>query len=116
MEEKKLKIVSKEKQPVKKQEDQKLDYTQLKNAAQQIAMQAEQLAQENMQLKKVLNNSDWSNFFNDLSFRFKVLKYAHLFDDDFVDKNISYIQEVLTPKEEEDKEKKDNSEDNEEEK
>lgn len=70
-----------------KMEQEKLTYEQLEQAANQL------LAQNN-ELRKVLIET--SNAMRRLDYLFKVLDHVHLFDDDFVEKCITEIKQLMT--------------------
>lgn len=77
-----------------KMEQEKLTYEQLEQAANQL------LAQNN-ELRKTL--IELSNAMRRLDYLFKVLDHVHLFDDEFVEKSIAEIKQLMTlpePKEE----------------
>lgn len=74
-----------------------LSYEQLRNVA-------GQLQQQNMQLRKALAESNYSNMFKRLDYLFKVLEQAHMFSDEFVQKCSAEIESSITlPEAEEEK-------------
>lgn len=93
MEEKKLNMKTTE-------NPKKLSYDDLKNAANQISVQANALAQENNRLKQQIQNMNLSNLFTELDFRFKVLEHAEHFNQEFVTKIVESIEQAMTPVEE----------------
>lgn len=82
----------------------KLSYADLENAAKQISVQADALAKENKQLKLALQQASITNMYTELNFKFKVIKYADFFDEDFVTMCKKSIQDTMTPLEETTKE------------
>lgn len=70
-----------------KMEQEKLTYEQLEQAANQL------LAQNN-ELRKILMET--SNAMRRLEYLFKVLDHVHLFDDEFADKCIAEIKQLMT--------------------
>lgn len=66
-----------------------LSYDQLKNIA-------GQLQQQNMQLRKALTESNYTNMFKRLDYLFKVIEFAHMFSDDFVQKCSAEIETSIT--------------------
>lgn len=85
--------------PVENQPKQ-LSYEDLKNIA-------GQLQQQNMQMRKALNELNYENMFKRLDYLFEVVKVPHMFSDEFVSKCTEEIQNMLTIPE---KDKEDNSE------
>lgn len=71
----------------------KLDYDQLNNAAQQ-------LAQQNLKLRKYVQQLESSNFFARLEYLFKVLENSKMFTKEFVDSCVKEITESMTIPEE----------------
>lgn len=66
-----------------------LSYEQLKNVA-------GQLQQQNMQLRKALQEANFSNMFKRLDYLFKVMEYPHMFSDEFVQKCAVEIESLIT--------------------
>ena len=66
-----------------------LSYEQLKNVA-------GQLQQQNMQLRKALQEANFSNMFKRLDYLFKVMEYPHMFSDEFVQKCTIEIESLMT--------------------
>ena len=66
-----------------------LSYEQLKNVA-------GQLQQQNMQLRKALQEANFSNMFKRLDYLFKVMEYPHMFSDEFVQKCTVEIESLMT--------------------
>lgn len=66
-----------------------LSYDQLKNIA-------GQLQQQNMQLRKALVEGNYTNMFKRLDYLFKVMEFAHMFSDDFVQKCSAEIESTVT--------------------
>lgn len=101
MEEQKKKIV--EMQPATKETErpEKMSYEQLENVAHQLSEQAKQLYMK-------LQAANMSNTFKRLDYLFKVVENGHMFKQDFLEKCITEIEEIMTVPEEieeDDKEK-----------
>ena len=100
MEEQKKKVVKM--QPATKDErPEKLSYEQLENVAHQLSEQAKQLYMK-------LQSANMSNMFKRLDYLFKVVENGHMFKQDFLEKCIAEIEEIMTvpeETEEDDKEK-----------
>ena len=101
MEEQKKKIV--EMQPATKEtkRPEKMPYEQLENVAHQLSEQAKQLYMK-------LQAANMSNMFKRLDYLFKVVENGHMFKQDFLEKCIAEIEEIMTvpeETEEDDKEK-----------
>lgn len=83
---------------------QKLTYEQLEAYATQMTGQHRQMQQEIMHLRQALDNANKANLYQEIHFAFKVVEFAHMFDDAFVKKVVNKLQELLepveTPKEE----------------
>ena len=98
MEEQKKKVVKM--QPATKDErPEKLSYEQLENVAHQLSEQAKQLYMK-------LQAADMSNMFKRLDYLFKVVENGHMFKQDFLEKCIAEIEEIMTVPEETDKEER----------
>lgn len=96
MEEQKKKVVKM--QPATKDErPEKLSYEQLENVAHQLSEQAKQLYMK-------LQAANMSNIFKRLDYLFKVVENGHMFKQDFLEKCIAEIEEIMTVPEETDKE------------
>lgn len=96
MEEQKKKVVKM--QPATKDErPEKLSYEQLENVAHQLSEQAKQLYMK-------LQTANMSNMFKRLDYLFKVVENGHMFKQDFLEKCIAEIEEIMTVPEETDKE------------
>lgn len=96
MEEQKKKVVKM--QPATKDErPEKLSYEQLENVAHQLSEQAKQLYMK-------LQAANMSNMFKRLDYLFKVVENGHIFKQDFFEKCIAEIEEIMTVPEETDKE------------
>ena len=96
MEEQKKKIV--EMQPATKETErpEKMSYEQLENVAHQLSEQAKQLYMK-------LQAANMSNMFKRLDYLFKVVENGHMFKQDFLEKCIAEIEELMTvPEVEED--------------
>lgn len=66
-----------------------LSYEQLRDVA-------GQLQQQNMQLRKALNEVNYNNLFKRLDYLFKILEYAYMFNEEFVDKCVKEIETSMT--------------------
>ena len=96
MEEQKKKVVKM--QPATKDErPEKLSYEQLENVAHQLSEQAKQIYMK-------LQSANMSNMFKRLDYLFKVVENGHMFKQDFLEKCIAEIEEIMTVPEETDKE------------
>ena len=96
MEEQKKKVVKM--QPVTKEKrPEKLSYEQLENVAHQLSEQTKQLYMK-------LQAANMSNMFKRLDYLFKVVENGHMFKQDFLEKCIAEIEEIITVPEETDKE------------
>ena len=92
MEEQKKKVVKM--QPATKDErPEKLSYEQLENVAHQLSEQAKQLYMK-------LQAANMSNMFKRLDYLFKVIENGHMFKQDFLEKCIAEIEELMTVPEE----------------
>ena len=100
MEEQKKKVV--EMQPVTKETErpEKMSYEQLEQVAHQLSEQARQLYSQ-------LQKSNMTNMFKRLDYLFKVVENGHMFKQDFLEKCIAEIEELMTvPEVEEDNKEK----------
>ena len=97
MEEQKKKVVKM--QPATKDErpEKKLSYSELENVAHQLSEQTKQLYMK-------LQAANMSNMFKRLDYLFKVVENGHMFKQDFLEKCIAEIEEIMTVPEETDKE------------
>lgn len=93
MEEQKKKVV--EMQPVTKEtvRPEKMSYEQLEQIAHQLSEQARQLYSQ-------LQKSNMTNMFKRLDYLFKVVENGHMFKQDFLEKCITEIEEIMTVPEE----------------
>ena len=93
MEEQKKKIV--EMQPATKETErpEKMSYEQLEQIAHQLSEQARQLYSQ-------LQKSNMTNMFKRLDYLFKVVENGHMFKQDFLEKCIAEIEEIMTVPEE----------------
>lgn len=79
-----------EKEKTKASEQPKqLSYDELKNIA-------GQLQQQNMQLRRALNELDYKNMFERLNYLFKVMEFSHMFHDEFVGKCVTEVETLMT--------------------
>ena len=96
MEEQEGKVV--EMQPTAKETErpEKMSYEQLENIAHQLSEQAKQLYMK-------LQAANMDNMFKRLDYLFKVVENGHMFKQDFLEKCIAEIEELMTvPEVEED--------------
>lgn len=93
MEEQKKKVV--EMQPVTKETErpEKMSYEQLENIAHQLSEQTKQLYMK-------LQAANMSNMFKRLDYLFKVVENDHMFKQDFLDKCVKEIEDIMTVPEE----------------
>ncbi len=89
----------------KEKEVKKLSYEQLEGAAKQLSAQLDAVVKENQQLKVFAQKLQLDNLFAELNFRFKVLEHVEVFPEDFVNKIVGEIQDIMTPKVTEEEEK-----------
>ena len=66
-----------------------LTYEELRNVA-------GQLQQQNMQLRRALNDLNYKNMFERLNYLFKVMEFSHMFSDEFVGKCVAEIESLMT--------------------
>ena len=104
MEEQKKKVV--EMQPVTKETErpEKMSYEQLEQVAHQLSEQARQLYSQ-------LQKSNMTNMFKRLDYLFKVVENGHIFKQDFFEKCIAEIEELMTVPEVEEKNKEEETPD-----
>ena len=94
MEEKKNKIVEMIVPRTEKQDKPgKMSYEQLEQVAHQLSEQARQLYSQ-------LQKSNLNNMFKRLDYLFKVVENGHIFDQDFTNKCIDEIENIMTIQEE----------------
>lgn len=74
----------------------KLSYTELENAAKQIAAQADAVFKENKQLRAAVQNLSRQNVYAELELMFKVVEHKDVFSEDFVKSIISQIEKEMT--------------------
>ena len=91
MEEQKKKIVEMKSQV---QRPEKMSYEQLENVAHQLSEQAKQLYMK-------LQAANMGNMFKRLDYLFKVVENGHMFKQDFLEKCIAEIEELMTVPEQE---------------
>ena len=73
----------------------RLSYEELNNAAHQISAQAKALYDENITLKKKLQTYNFNAYFTQLNFKFKIVEMSDKFPKDFVDKITAEIMEDM---------------------
>ena len=97
MEEQKTKIVEMQPATKKTEKPEKMSYEQLENIAHQLSEQAKQLYMK-------LQAANMDNMFKRLDYLFKVVESGHMFKQDFLEKCIAEIEELMTVPEEVEKE------------
>ena len=98
MEEKK-KIVRMHSDAQKTERPEKMSYEQLENIA-------HQLSEQNKQLYMKLQTANMTNLFKRLDYLFKVVENGNMFKQDFLDKCIAEIEELMTVPEEAERDNK----------
>lgn len=93
MEEQKKKVVEMEPQM---QRPEKMSYEQLENVA-------HQLSEQNRQLFVKVQELNMTNVFKRLDYLFKVVENGHMFKQDFLEKCITEIENLMTVSEQEEK-------------
>ena len=93
MEEQKEKVIKMQPTTNETEIPEKMSYEQLENVAHQLSEQAKQLYMK-------LQAANMSNIFKRLDYLFKVLENGHMFRQDFVDKCVSEIEELMLVPEE----------------
>ena len=101
MEEQKEKVVKMQPTTKETERPEKMSYEQLENIAHQLSEQAKQLYMK-------LQAANMSNIFKRLDYLFKVVENGHMFQQDFLEKCIAEIEELLTVPEEDNKEETSN--------
>ena len=94
MEEQKGKVVDMQPMAKETERPEKMSYEQLENVAHQLSEQAKQLYMK-------LQDANMNNIFKRLDYLFKVVENGHMFKQDFLDKCIAEIEELMTVPEEE---------------
>lgn len=94
MEEQKGKVVNMQPMAKEIERPEKMSYEQLENVA-------HQLSEQNKQLCMKLQSAIMNNMFKRLDYLFKVVENGHMFKQDFLDKCIVEIEELMTVPEEE---------------
>ena len=94
MEEQKGKVVNMQPMAKETERPEKMSYEQLENVAHQLSEQAKQLYMK-------LQDANMNNIFKRLDYLFKVVENGHMFKQDFLDKCIAEIEELMTVPEEE---------------
>ena len=93
MEEQKKKVVEMKPQM---QRPEKMSYEQLENVA-------HQLSEQNRQLFAKVQELNMTNVFKRLDYLFKVVENGHMFKQDFLEKSITEIENLMTVSEQEEK-------------
>ncbi len=93
MEEQKKKVVEMKPQM---QRPEKMSYEQLENVA-------HQLSEQNRQLFAKVQELNMTNVFKRLDYLFKVVESGHMFKQDFLEKCITEIENLMTVSEQEEK-------------
>lgn len=99
MEEQKSKVVGMAPQAKETEQSQKMSYEQLEQIAHQLSEQARQLYSQ-------LQKSNMTNMFKRLDYLFKVVENGHMFKQDFLEKCIAEIEELMTVPEESEEDNK----------
>lgn len=94
MEEQKGKVVEMTSQAKETEQPQKMSYEQLEQVAHQLSEQTRQIYDQ-------LQKANLSNMFRRLDYLFKVVENGHMFKQDFLDKCIKEIEDIMTVPEEE---------------
>lgn len=94
MEEQRGKVVDMQPMAKEIERPEKMSYEQLENVAHQLSEQAKQLYMK-------LQDANMNNIFKRLDYLFKVVENGHMFKQDFLDKCIVEIEELMTVPEEE---------------
>lgn len=94
MEEQKGKVVDTQPMAKEIERPEKMSYEQLENVAHQLSEQVKQLYMK-------LQDANMNNIFKRLDYLFKVVENGHMFKQDFLDKCIAEIEELMTVPEEE---------------
>lgn len=74
----------------------KLSYTELENAAKQIAAQLDAVIKENRNLKVTLNRVSAQNAYVELDLMIKLLPYKDMFHKEFMDSVVAQIESDIT--------------------
>ena len=74
----------------------KLSYTELENAAKQIAAQLDAVIKENRNLKITLNRVSAQNAYVELDLMIKLLPYKDMFHKEFMDSVVAQIENDIT--------------------
>ena len=98
MEEQKGKVVDMQPMAKETERPEKMSYEQLENVAHQLSEQAKQLYMK-------LQDANMNNIFKRLDYLFKVVENGHMFKQDFLDKCITEIEEIMAIPEEGEEEK-----------
>ena len=76
--------------------EKKLSYTELENAAKQIAAQLDAVIKENRNLKMTLNRVSAQNAYVELDLMIKLLPYKDMFHKEFMDSVVAQIESDIT--------------------
>lgn len=94
----------------------KLSYTELENAAKQIAAQLDAVLKENRNLKMTLNRVSVQNAYVELDLMIKLLPYKDMFHKEFMDSVVAQIENditaINTPEDNTEKDNTESKEDN----
>ena len=74
----------------------KLSYTELENAAKQIAAQLDAVIKENRNLKVTLSRVSVQNAYVELDLMIKLLPYKDMFHKEFIDSVVTQIETDIT--------------------
>ena len=100
MEEQKGKVVKMQSTTKETERPEKMSYEQLENVAHQLSEQTKQLYMKLQQLYMKLQAANMDNMFKRLEYLFKVVEDGHMFKQDFLEKCIAEIEELMTVPEE----------------
>lgn len=78
------------------QQRKRLSYTELENAAKQIAAQADAVFKENKQLRAAVQRLSQQSAYAELDLMFKVVQYKESFSEDFVKTVTDEIEKEMT--------------------
>jgi hypothetical protein len=89
-----------------KKQNKKLSYEELEAYANQTVTQAQQVYKENQQLVEEVRNLRAQMNYADINLAFKALELKENFSKEFINKVVTKLEEILTPRERPKEEKK----------
>jgi hypothetical protein len=89
-----------EKKEIQEKKEQKLSYEELNNVVAQQSAQIQRMGQELQQAGRRLYEQDFRNTLAELDLRIRLLEFEDVFHSQFIEDNVSRIEELLTIKEE----------------